>query len=165
MSTLPPEDPIEVIGWIANEIAEENRRSRNRRRKGKIVEENADDGLYRVRFREPEGDEPAFDSPWLPVKAISAGGVRIQIEPTIGQWCEVVSENGEITDGWIEMSDYHENRKRPHNKNGEIATDVSDGAYRAVIDIKGAETTKAVSRVHNTDGNVNFNTGGIVRFN
>lgn len=165
MSSLPPEDPIEMIGWLANEKAEENRRNRNRRRKGKIVDEKPAEGLYRVRFREQEGQEPAFDSPWLPVKALASGGLKIQAEPTIGQWVEVVSESGEIVDGWIEMGDYFDGAARPHDKNGEFAINVSDGAYRAVLAQDGSETTKAKSRVHETDEDINFNTGGVVRFN
>ncbi|TFF20817.1 hypothetical protein E3C22_18185 [Jiella endophytica] len=177
---LSPDDVLSMIPWLVQEKAEQDRRNRNRRRKGKIFDEKPEEGLYRVRFREKAGDEPAFDSPWLPTKALSAGGVRIQCEPTIGQWVEVVSESGDITDGWIEMSDFHEGRPRPHNVNGELATDISDGLFRSVLDKGGNETvsqqsrrvtianqekTSAGSREHDTDGDVIFNTGGVVRFN
>lgn len=163
--SLPPDDILSMIPYLARQQAEQDRRNRNRRRKGKIVEENPSSGLYRVEFRAADGDSPAFKSPWLRVKSMSAGGVRIQCEPTIGQWVEVVSESGEMTDGWIEMSDFYEGSQRPHGQNGELATDVSGGAYRSVLAKDGSETTKATERVHNTDGDVIFNTGGVVRFN
>lgn len=135
MSSLPPDDPLEMIGWLANEKAEENRRNRNRRRKGKVIEAKPAEGLYRVRFREAEGDAPAFDGPWLPVKALASGGLKIQAEPTIGQWVEVVSESGEMTDGWIEMGDFNSGDPRPHSKNGELAITV--GGMTMIADENG----------------------------
>ncbi|SMC43051.1 Type VI secretion system, phage-baseplate injector [Fulvimarina manganoxydans] len=163
--SLPPDDILQMIPWLVRQKAEEQRRNRNRRRAGRIIEAKPAEGLYRVRFRDEDGETPAFDSPWLPVRAVSTGGLKIQAEPTIGQWVEVVSESGEMIDGWIEMSGFNDDDPRPHDKNGELAVSVSDGAYRQTIAQNGSETTKAVSRTHNTDGDIDFNTGGIVRFN
>lgn len=159
---LPPDDIIQMIPWLTRQKAEQERRNRNRRREGRIVAENTENGLYRVRFREAGAGVAAFDSPWLPVRAISSGGLKIQAEPTVGQWVEVVSESGDMRDGVIEMSAYHDEARRPHTKNGELA--VSVGGYRSVIDKAGTEATTAKSRTHETEGDVVYRTGGVVRF-
>ncbi|MGQ3671787.1 phage baseplate assembly protein V [Xanthobacter sp. TB0136] len=170
MSQLPPDDFLEMISWLGRQKAEQERRNRNRRREGRIIEANPEKGLYRVRLREENGSQKAFDSPWLQVKALASGALKIQAEPTVGQWVEVVSESGDLTDGVIEMSAYTEDNARPHNRAGELAVTV--GGYRGVIDKDGAETTAAKARTHKTEGDVahdvggdvTFRTGGVVRF-
>lgn len=178
MSQLPPDDFLEMISWLGRKAAEQERRNRNRRREGRIIQADPEKGLYRVRLREESGSQKAFDSPWLPVKALATGSLKIQAEPTVGQWVEVVSESGDLRDGVIEMSAYTEDNARPHDKAGELAVTV--GEHRRVVDKDGAETVIGKSLVyrtsggiayhaeddvvHETSGNVTFKSGGIVRF-
>lgn len=159
-----PEDIPGAIAWLAREIAELKRRERNRTREGHIVEEKPEEGLYKVRFRDAEGDQKPYDSGWLKVEALSTGQVKIQGEPVIGQPVVVRSESGDLTDAVISLSSFNDENARPHSKNGELKISVSDGAYSQLLSSDGSEKTQAASREHNTEGDVIFATGGIVRF-
>lgn len=161
----PPDDLPGMVAWLVREVAEMQRRERNRSREGYVVEEKPAEGLYKVRFREPEGNSPAYDSGWLKVEALSTGQVKIQGEPVVGQPVIVKSENGDLTDAVISLSSFNDENARPHDKNGELKISVSDGAYSSLLSSDGSEKTKAAERQHDTDGDVIFNTGGIVRFN
>lgn len=162
--SIPPDDLPGMVAWLSREIAELKRRDRNRSREGKITDADPAKGLYRVRLREAEGDEPAYDTAWIRVEALSTGAVKIQGEPVIGQPVRVKSESGDMTDAIISLSSFSDANQRPHDKNGELKISVSDGAYSQLLDSAGNEVTKAVSRTHETDGDVTFATGGIVRF-
>jgi len=140
---VPPDDLPGMVAWLARETAEMRRRDRNRRREGRIVEAKPAEGLYKVRFREASGDEPAFDGPWLKVRALSSGGLKIQAEPTVGQWVTVISESGELTDGVIDLSAYFSENDRPHDKNGELVITV--GGMRGHVDADGNVVIEAPS--------------------
>ena len=140
------------------------RRARNRERKGVVVEVNPNEGLYRVQLREAEGNMAAYLTPWIPVEALSTGHVKIQGEPVIGQPVLVRSESGDMSDAVIALSSFSDANPRPHDKNGELKIDVSNGAYWSLLRGDGSEETKAVARTHSTDGDVVFETGGVVYF-
>lgn len=163
--SIPPDDLPGMVAWLAREIAEIKRRERNRSRDGKVIDAKPADGLYKVRLREAEGDEPAYDTGWIGVEALSTGTVKIQGEPAIGQPVRVKSESGDMTDAVISLSSFSDANQRPHDKNGELKITVSDGAYSQLLASDGSETTRAKGRIHDTDEDVIFNTGGIVRFN
>lgn len=161
----PPDDLAGAVAWLVREVAEMKRRERNRSREGVVIDAKPKEGLYKVRFREKKGDVPAYDSGWLTVEALSTGRVKIQGEPVIGQTVTAKSESGDLTDAVISLSSFSDKNKRPHDKNGELKISVSDGAYTSLLGADGSEKTKATSREHNTDGDVIFNTSGIVKFN
>ncbi|WAJ26857.1 phage baseplate assembly protein V [Antarcticirhabdus aurantiaca] len=158
-----PEDLPGQVAWLVRQLAEMRRRERNRSREGTIVDARPADGLYRVRFRDPEGDAPAFDGPWMRVEALSSGTVKIQGEPVIGQSVTVRSESGDLTDGVIVLSSFSDANRRPHDKNGELKITVGEG-FASLVSADGSEATKAKARVHETAGDVIFRSGGIVRF-
>lgn len=178
--SIPPDDLPGMVAWLAREVAELKRRMRNRTREGKVIQEDAGKGLYRVRLRDSDGDEPAYDTGWIRVQSLSAGQVKIQAEPVVGQWVTVTSESGDLTDAVIGLSSFNDDNRRPHDKSGELKITMGADAFTLLVDKDGVVTTKAKSRAYNTDqdvahttggnvthattGDVNFNTGGIVRF-
>lgn len=117
--SAPPTDLPGMVAYLARKVAEIERRLRGQSQEGRVVEADPGRGRYRVALR--EGDEE-FISPWLRTEALSAGALRIQAEPTIGQTVQVRSESGDLTDGIIALSGYHEDDEliRPHDKNGEF---------------------------------------------
>ncbi|MCW4114744.1 phage baseplate assembly protein V [Aurantimonas sp. MSK8Z-1] len=149
---------------IERRLAEHDRRNRNRRRLGTIVAVKAAEGLYRVQLKAQGAGGRPYLSPWLAVKAPATGGVKIQAEPTMGQQVAVVSESGDLTDAIIDLSVYDTAHPRPHDKNGELKITVSGEAFSQLVAADGSVRTRARARIHDTDEDVVFNTGGIVRF-
>jgi phage baseplate assembly protein gpV len=103
-----------AIASLQHEVAELRRRSLGRRRNGEVVEIDEAAGLYKVQFRE------GFISSWIPVEALSAGAVKIQSEPVVGQVVTVISESGDMTDAVIAQSSFTVHNQRPHGKAGEL---------------------------------------------
>ncbi len=108
-----PRTVPEQIAWLASQIAEMRRRERNRKRTGSIMEVDHKKGLARVELSKPDGKP--FLTGWLPWKEVASGGIKSHIPPTIGEQVDVVSENGDLTDGVIDMSTPSNQNPRPHD--------------------------------------------------
>lgn len=104
--------PIDLAGQISDlyrRIRDLERVGRNRKRTGTIKELDLAKGLARVEF------EDGYAGPWMPWKEVAAGGIKTHIPPTIGEQVDVVSENGELSDGIIDMSTPSNANPRPHD--------------------------------------------------
>lgn len=112
MSDQIPSDLPGQIAYLANRLAEIERRARNRKRTGTIKEvgtgENA--GKYRVLLGKPNGKE--YLSGWIRPRTLGAGGVKIDVILSEGEQVDVNSENGDMTDAVIDMSTYSEANAR-----------------------------------------------------
>lgn len=108
-----PTNIPDQMGWLANQIAELQRRDRNRKRTGKVAEVDNKKGLARVEISNPDGKP--FLSPWVPWKEVASGGIKSHIPPTVGEQVDLVSESGDLTDAIIDMSTPSNANKRPHN--------------------------------------------------
>lgn len=93
-------------------FAEIERRARNRKRTGQISAVDTKAGLARVML--VGGDKP-FITGWLPWKEVAAGHTSTHIPPVVGQQVDVLSENGELTDGVIDFSIHSNKNPRPHD--------------------------------------------------
>lgn len=136
-----PRTLSEQVADIYRRLAESERRARNRKRTGKVAEVDTKKGLARVELSSQDGK--TFLSGWLPWKEIASGGIKSHIPPTVGEQVDVVSENGDLSDGVIDMSTPSNANPRPH-----------DGA-EAVI-------TKGNSRIVISDDEVTISAGEIV---
>lgn len=103
----------EIIINIQNRLSELERRRRNARRTGTIDEVDTKKGLARVTLVD-DGDKK-FRTGWLPWKEIAAGMTSTHIPPIVGQQVDVLSENGDLTDGVIDFSIHSNANKRPHD--------------------------------------------------
>jgi phage baseplate assembly protein gpV len=106
---------IDRVVELGRRVADLERRNRNRRRTGVVTEVDHAKGLARVKFSEKP---KPYISPWMPWQEIAAGGIKTHIPPTVGEQVDVVSENGELTDGIIEMSTPSNANPRPHDGPG-----------------------------------------------
>lgn len=125
--------PNDLAGQIADlyrRTAELERRGRNRKRTGTVKELDLAKGLARVEF---EGGDRPYVGPWMPWKEVAAGGIKTHIPPTIGEQVDVVSENGELSDGIIDMSTPSNANPRPHDgpegviTMGDVRITIADG--------------------------------------
>jgi phage baseplate assembly protein gpV len=145
---------IERIVEIERKVAEQDRRSRNRRRTGTVTEVDNAKGLARVKIG--NGDQP-YISPWMPWKEVSAGGTTSHIPPTVGQQVDIVSESGDLTDGVIDFSTHSNANPRPHDGpeavivHGGTRMTIGDGTVEIVgnVTIKGDLTLEGSSVIHN----------------
>lgn len=103
---------IDRMVELGRRVADLERRNRNRRRVGVVTEIDHAKGLARVKFSEKP---KPYISPWMPWQEIAAGGIKTHIPPTVGEQVDVVSENGDLTDGIIEMSTPSNANPRPHD--------------------------------------------------
>lgn len=110
--TIPRALP-EQIADVYRRVAELERRARNRKRTGTIVEVDHAKGLARVELARPDG--APYVSPWLPWQEVASGGIKSHIPPTVGEQVAVVSENGDLTDAEISMSVPSNSNPRPHD--------------------------------------------------
>lgn len=110
-----PDSPEDVITDLYHRIAEIERRARNRKRTGTVVEGPDDKGRYRVKISE-QGGTP-YLSPWVKPKTYAAGGVKMDVVYTVGEQVDLVSESGDLTDAVIEMSTYSEANARENTDN------------------------------------------------
>lgn len=112
MSDVP--DTLEgQIRWLADKLAEVERRARNRKRTGTVAEVDHAKGLARVAFSEQGGKR--FLGPWMPWGEIASGGIRSHISPTVGEQVAVTSETGDLADGEISLSVPSTANPRPHD--------------------------------------------------
>ena len=123
-----PDDLPDQISWLVGEIAELKRRGRNRKRTGKISDIDLGKGLARVEFEERSGRK--YLGPWMPWKEIASGGIKTHIPPTVGEQVDVVSENGDLSDGVIDMSIPSNENPRPHDG---VEAVITLGSTRLVI--------------------------------
>ncbi|MCX5571480.1 phage baseplate assembly protein V [Kaistia nematophila] len=145
---------LERLVEIERKIAEQDRRSRNRRRTGTVSEVDTAKGLARVQIG--KGEKP-YILPWMPWKEISAGGTSSHIPPTVGQQVDVVSESGDLTDGVIDFSTHSNANPRPHDGpeavivHGGTRVTIGDGKVEIVGDvtIRGALTVEGARVSHN----------------
>ena len=132
--------PLSIAGQIARlarRVAEIERRLRGRSRTGTVAASDPVRGLYRVQMTE------GFLTPWIPVQALSSGGISIQAEPIIGQSVTVESESGDLTDATISMSSFSDSAPRPSSKAGEFV--VAKGGVRLVLTDDGVTITGPVT--------------------
>lgn len=108
-----PRDLAGQVTDLYGRIAEIERRNRNRKRTGKITALDLSKGLARVEFQNEAGKP--YIGPWMPWKEVAAGGIKSHIPPTVGEQVDVVSENGDMTDGIIDMSTPSNDNPRPHD--------------------------------------------------
>lgn len=150
----------DTIADMSYRIAELERRNRNRRRKGKIVEVSEDKSRYRVELSRQDGK--SFQTPWIKARTLAAGGVKVDVLYSVGEQVDVVSENGDMTDAQIDFSTYsddngRENTDTPfHIKIGDTVIEASPQQAKvtspkvivASPDIRlGGEGGKAVARI------------------
>jgi phage baseplate assembly protein gpV len=105
-----PDSLERVIAEMMSRLADLERRGRNRRRTGKIVEVDHQTGRYRVQLSEQQGKP--FLTPWIAPRQVAAGNVKIDVLLSEGEQVDVVSENGDLTDARIEMSAYSQSHAR-----------------------------------------------------
>ncbi len=124
-NTLPDQ-----VADIYGRLAEIERRARNRKRTGTIVEvgtgENA--GKYRVQLSE-QGEQP-YLSPWMKSRTIGAAGVKFDITRTVGEQVDVVSESGDLTDAVIDMSTYSDENARENTSNVPVHVTVGSTVFK-----------------------------------
>lgn len=102
----------DVIINLQNRVSELERRRRNAKRTGTIDEVDTKKGLARVTLVD---GKQKFRTAWLPWKEVAAGMTSTHIPPVVGQQVDVLSENGDLTDGVIDFSLHSNTNKRPHD--------------------------------------------------
>lgn len=131
--------PVDLAGQISDlyrRIRDLERVGRNRKRTGTIKELDLAKGLARVEF------EDGYAGPWMPWKEVAAGGIKTHIPPTIGEQVDVVSENGELSDGIIDMSTPSNANPRPHDGPEAVLTYggsrlvIADGTVTITADVE-----------------------------
>lgn len=127
---------------MAFRIAELERRARNRERTGTIVDLDLGKGLARVKISEENGKP--FVGPWMPWSEVASGGIKTHIPPTLGEQVKVRSENGDLTDGLIDMSIPSDANPRPHDGPEAVIT---KGSTRIQIGDDVIEMTTATLKV------------------
>lgn len=110
-----PSSTPEQIRDIYFQLAEIRRRTRNRRRTGKIAEGPDEQGRYRVEVSKPNGKP--FLSRWSRPRTLAAGGAKIDVVFSVGEQVDLVSETGDLTDAVIEMSTYSAEYARENSGN------------------------------------------------
>lgn len=145
----------EQMADLYRRVSEVERRNRNRKRTGKVVEVDYAKGLARVEMSAQDGKP--YLSPWMPWKEVASGGIKSHIPPTKGEQVDVVSESGDLTDAVIDMSVPSDANPRPHDgpeavitKGGSRIT-IADGSVEIVADvtIKGALAIEGSGVTHN----------------
>lgn len=112
MSDIPDDLPGQ-IRWIADQLADQKRRDRNRKRLGTVTEVDHAKGLARVEFSDQGGKK--YLGPWMPWGEVASGGTKTHIPPTAGEQVTVISETGDLADGEISMSVPSNANPRPHD--------------------------------------------------
>lgn len=120
-----------ILSAMASRISECERRIANKRRTGTISEVDRDKGLYRVELSNQAGKP--FLSPWMKARALSAGGVKIDVLRYVGEQVDVLSENGDLTDAVMDLSTYSNDNARENSANAPLHIKIGD----AVLEMSG----------------------------
>ena len=166
MSEIPNDLPGQ-IRWIADQIAEQKRRDRNRKRIGVVREVDYKKGLARAEFSGQGGK--AFLGPWMPWGEVASGGIKTHIAPSIGEQVSVTSETGDLADGEISLSVPSNANPRPHDGPEPVITfgktrlqiDREEFVFTGNVRIKGGLVTEGDAEI---SGGVHFK-GPSVRHN
>jgi phage baseplate assembly protein V len=140
--------------WLVQKVADLERRSRNRKRLGKIVEVNAEKGVARVQLSESDDNTP-YLTPWIPWREHSAGAHKTHYPPSVGEQVYVTSENGDMTEGEIDRSMNSTANPRPSKKGDEFVLsevgkhkdNVEDGGNKRTIKVGGASIVAEDSKL------------------
>ena len=118
-------------------LAELERRGQNAKRTGKVVEADYEKGLYRIELKKEGSTGEPYLSPWLKMKELGAGKIKVYCPLSIGEQVSIKSESGDLADAEIEGSLNWKDEPRPHNKGGEFVLQidqtrllVTDGLFR-----------------------------------
>lgn len=130
----------ERIVALERQVAEQDRRNRNRRRTGTVAEVDYEKGAYRVKLGEQNGKP--YLTGWIRGRPLGAGAAKIEVLHKVGEQVDVVSESGDLTDARVEMADYSEDNPREntdtpfHMKIGSTVFAVSDGLVEITSAVK-----------------------------
>ena len=173
-----PNDLARSFAQLNRQVADNERRNRNRKRSGLVVEVDAARGLARVDLA-AEGAKYPFISPWLPWRETSMGANRTHTPVVLGQEVAVISESGELHDGEIVASLPSENFARPSEagdeyilcfigstkvtaKDGELIFEADKISFRGDAVSTEAETVSTKANEVSTEaGSVNFDASTI----
>jgi len=114
---IPRDLPGQIVD-LYSRLGEIERRARNRKRTGTIEEGPDEQGRYRVKISEKDGQP--FLTGWIRPKTLGAGGIKIDAVHTKGEQVDVVSENGDMTDATIDLSTYSSANERENTGNAAL---------------------------------------------
>lgn len=156
MTTLPAtlDEMIVDLYWRTRD---DQRRARNRKRTGKVVEVDAEKGLARVQLNDGSGDYPPFKTGWLPWREQAMGAMRTHFPPSVGQQVVVQSENGDLTDAEIETSLPSDDVQRP-SQSGEEYVLADVGGTRIVATGDGIKITTGTFEVEAGEAKITADT-------
>lgn len=159
MSNVVPDRLEDQIVWLAQKVADLERRSRNRKRMGTVTEVDADKGVARVKLSESD-DGTEYKTGWIPWKEHSAGKHKTHYPVRVGEQVYVTSENGDLTDAEIDRSMPSDENPRPSKKENEVV--LSDvGKHRDNVEDDGDKRTIKVgaASIELTDGKITIKIG------
>lgn len=145
-----------TVAELLRRIAEIERRGRNANRVGTVVSEediDAEKGLARVTLSEKDGK--TYKTDWLPWSEQSAGAAKTHFPPSKGQQVRVRSQNGDLSDGEIELSVPSDTNTRPSKKADENVL-LNRGKTRIAVSDDGDTVTLSCgsSSIALTDGGI-----------
>lgn len=148
-------------------IAEIERRGRNANRLGTVKAEDidAEKGLARVTLSEKDGK--IYKTGWLPWSEQSAGAAKTHFPPSGEQQVRVRSQNGDLSDGEIELSVPSDTNTRPSKKadenvlleRGKTRIAVSDGGGTVTLSCGSSSITLTEGGIVIKAPRVDFNQG------
>lgn len=129
---------------IQYRLAEIERRFRNSNRTGTIKSEediDAAKGLVRVTLADKDGKP--YKTGWLPWNEQSAGAAKTHFPPSKDQQVRVRSQNGDLTDGEVELSTPSDTNTRSSQRGdeydlikvGKTLIRVTDGGAKLIIQV------------------------------
>lgn len=111
---------------ILHRIEEIERRIENRKRKGKVVEVDAEKGVARVALGKDPATGTPYISPPIPWKELRMGFIKTHFPVEEGEQVTVESDSGDFTDAVIDTSLPSNANPRPHNKKREAMIKIGD---------------------------------------
>lgn len=137
------------IAALARRLGELERRFAGARRTGVVVEADPVAGRYRVRLRSAgDGGAPVL-TPWIPLRAMAMGALRVHAPVSIGEQVTVESENGDLTDAVITGSLTSEARPSPDGSADVLVIDI--GETRLTLTATGATLKTPTLRLEATE--------------
>lgn len=121
-----PDDLPRQIANLYHRIGEIERRARNRKRTGTVVEIGTGDnaGKYKVKLSE-NGGKP-YVSGWIKSRVLGGGATKIDVMRAVGEQVDVVSESGDLTDAEIDLSTYSDENARENGGNVPLHIKIGD---------------------------------------